>query len=163
MSRWTTWRGHAWLALAARLYLGGVFLMACFHKVAHPDAFAVDVATYQLLPLWATNSFALVLPWLELLTAAMLVLGIRVKAASLLIAFMMVSFIVALAWALHLNLDMSCGCFASQGAAHDDPISWRTLVRDSIWLIQAGYVFLLDRNPIGIERLLPLFRRVRHA
>ena len=154
MSRGATfaaWQGHAWLALAARVYLGGVFLLACGHKLANPEAFALDVATYRFLPLWAVNAFALVLPWVELLAGTLLVAGVRVRAQALLIALMMLAFLIALGHALHLGLDMSCGCFASSGA-EADPISWKTIVRDGAWLALALYVLALDRRPLGIER-----------
>jgi hypothetical protein len=74
---------------------------------------------------------------------------------------MMVTFIVALAWALHLHLEMSCGCFASKGAA-EDPISWRTLLRDGAWLLMSLYVLAVDDRAIGLERLLRK-RRDSHA
>lgn len=154
MKRFVEWRGHEWICLLARLYLGGVFVVACYHKILHPGVFALDVATYQFLPLWAVNAFALVLPWVELLAGTMLVLGMRVRAAALLVLGMMAAFMVALGWALHQGLDMSCGCFASQAAAADDAISWHTLVRDGSWLALSVYVLLLDRKPLGLERLL---------
>ncbi len=153
MSRILRWRGHAWIALVVRLYLGGVFLTACIHKLLHPDVFALDVATYQLLPLWAVNFYALVVPWVELMAGAMLVLGVRVRGASLLVLLMMLSFMIALGWALHLGLDMSCGCFASQAAVDEDAISWHTMLRDSVWLVQSIYVLLVDRRPLGLERV----------
>jgi len=150
------WRGHAWLALAARLYLGGVFLVACLHKIADPAGFALDVATYQLLPLGLVNLTALVLPWVELLAGAMLVVGFRTRAAALLVAGMMLIFMIALGWALHLGLDMSCGCFAS-ASGEQDSISGLTLLRDGTWLALALYVLALDRRPLGLDRWL-----VRH-
>jgi uncharacterized membrane protein YphA (DoxX/SURF4 family) len=158
MKRFVEWRGHEWIGLPARLYLGGVFVVACYHKILHPDVFAVDVATYRLLPLWAVNVFALVLPWLELVAGAMLIVGLRVRAAALLVAGMMVAFMAALGWALHQGLDMSCGCFASQAAAAGDTISWRTLVRDGCWLALSLYVLWLDRKPLGLERLIYRWR-----
>ena len=66
-----------WLILALRLYIGYVFLAACFHKIVHPEMFAVDVATYQILPLYLINLMAIVLPWIELVAALMLILGLR--------------------------------------------------------------------------------------
>jgi len=161
MSRVTQWKGHKWLALAFRLYLGAVFLVACFHKILHPEVFALDVATYQFLPLWSVNFFALVVPWLELAAGLMLVFGVKVRAASLLTAAMMVSFMVGLSFALHQGLDMSCGCFASQAASGDDPISWHTLVRDSVWLFQSLYIFAFDLHPIGLEGLFRKWRKNR--
>jgi len=153
MSGWMAWRGHAWLGLAARLYLGGVFLLACAHKILHPEVFAVDVATYQFLPLWAVNLFAITLAWVELAAGLLLVLGVRSRAAALLVALMMLAFLAALGSALSRGLELSCGCFASQGAA-EDPISWRTVVRDLAWLALALYAMWLDRAPLGLERWL---------
>jgi putative oxidoreductase len=160
VKRFLGWRGHAVLALAARLYLGTIFLLACWHKIAEPSAFAIDIATYQILPLALVNPMAIVLPWAELAAGVMLLVGFRARAAALLIAGMMTMFSVAIGVAVAKGLDMSCGCFASQGAA-EDPISWRTIVRDVAWLILALYVLLLDRRPLGMDRLLP--RRIISA
>jgi putative oxidoreductase len=158
MGRFVAWRGHALLGLAARLYLGGVFLFACFHKILDPSSFALDVATYEILPLPLVNLAALVLPFVELLAGVLLVLGLRTRAAALLILGMMAVFIAALASALSRGLEMSCGCFASAGG-ESDPISGWTLVRDGAWLLLAAYVLLLDRAPLGLDRLLARRRR----
>lgn len=152
-SRWQRFanaRVHSFLALPARFYLGAVFLLACWHKILHPESFALDVATYQFLPLEAVNLFALVLPWIELLAGILIIVGYRTEAAAALIAGMMVAFLVALSVALGRGLEMGCGCFASSGA-EEDPISWHTLVRDGAWLALALYVLVFDRRPLGID------------
>ena len=154
MSGFVAWRGHRWLLLPVRVYLGGVFLTACYHKLLDPRSFALDVATYQFLPLFSINLFALILPWVELLAGVMLVVGLRVRAAALLTGGMMLAFMVALGWALHLGLDMSCGCFASQAATQGDTISWHTMLRDGGWLLLSLYILLFDREPIGLEMWL---------
>ena len=151
VTRLREWRWHPWTCLAARLYLGVVFGAACAYKIAHPESFAVDVATYGILPLWAVNAFAIVLPWVEAAAAVMLVLGFRARAGALLAASMMVMFMVALGVALAKGLDMSCGCFASASAAEQDPIGWTTMLRDSSWLALAVYVAVFDRRPIGLD------------
>ena len=147
------WRGHAILALAARLYLVAIFLFACWHKILEPAAFALDIATYQILPLGLVNPLAIVLPWVELAAGLMLLLAFRTRAAALLVAGMMVMFTVAIAIAVAKGLDMSCGCFASQASA-EDPISWRTVLRDLSWLLLAAYVLIFDRRPLGLDCLL---------
>jgi putative oxidoreductase len=152
VSRLLEWKGHAWLALPARLYLGFVFLYACVHKIADPGSFALDIATYQLLPLSLVNLAALILPWVELLAGVMIVIGLRTRAAAFLMVGMMVMFIVALAWALNQGLEMSCGCFAS--AQEEDPISGLTMLRDAGWLALSLYVLVFDRKPLGLDRLL---------
>jgi len=147
------WRGHPYLALPARLYLAVIFLLACWHKILHPAAFALDVATYEILPLSLVNLTAIILPWVELIAGLMLLLGLRVRAGALLVAGMMAVFLVAISIALARGQEMSCGCFASQGAV-EDPISWKTVVRDLAWFALAAYVAIFDSKPIGVERWL---------
>lgn len=153
MNRFLRWQGHSYLALLARIYLAYVFLLACYHKILDPGAFAVDVATYQILPLSLINLMAIILPWVELAAGVLLLLAFRTRAAALLVSGMMLMFTVAIAIALNKGLDMSCGCFASQGAV-EDPISWRTIVRDLSWMALALYLVFFDHNPIGLDRWL---------
>ena len=159
MKNLLSWRGHAWIALPLRLYLGGVFLVACYHKILHPAVFALDVAIYQMLPLELINLQALILPWVELFAGLMLIVGYRTRAASLLINAMMLMFIAALAFALAKGLDMGCGCFASEGG--DDPISFHTVLRDATWLAMGLYIMVFDSRPLGVDGLL--LRRKRDA
>ncbi len=149
--RLLAWRGHAWLALAARVYLAVVFIAACWHKLLDPAMFALDIATYQILPLALVNGLAIVLPWVELVAGVLLLVGWRTRAAATLVAGMMVVFIIAILLALRAGLNMSCGCFASQGAV-EDPISGLTVLRDLGWLALAVYVMIVDRRPLGVDR-----------
>lgn len=142
----------AWLAVPARWYLGWLFVAASIHKIAVPQAFAVDVATYDILPLSLVNAGAITLPWVELFAGVLLLAGLRIRAAALLVAGMMLVFLAALVVALARGLDMSCGCFASQGA-ESDPISWLTVVRDLVWLGLALLVFFCDRGRLGLDHL----------
>ena len=152
-------RALAWLAVPARWYLGVLFVGACLHKIADPGSFALDVATYDILPLALVNLTAIALPWVELAAGVLLLLGCRVRAGALLVATMMALFLAALAIALARGLDMSCGCFASQGAA-EDPISLLTVARDLGWLALAVFVLAYDRSLVGLDGL---GGRRRHA
>jgi putative oxidoreductase len=149
----TAERAAAWLAVPARWYLGVLFVGACLHKIAVPRAFAVDIATYDILPLALVNLVAITLPWVELAAGLMLLVGLRTRAAAMLVAGMMAVFLAALAVALGRGLDMSCGCFASQGA-EDDPISRLTVLRDLVWLALALLVMVYDRGLMGLDRWL---------
>lgn len=151
------WKGHSLIALFVRIYLAWVFLSACWFKIVAPASFALDIATYEILPLSLINIMAIWLPWIELFVGVMLLIGLRVRPASLLVAGMMVMFIVALGIALAKGLDMSCGCFASSGA-DEDPISILTMLRDAGWLALSLYVLIFDEHPIGVE-MIPWFSR----
>lgn len=143
----------AWLAVPARWYLGVLFVVAAWHKIAVPHSFAVDVATYDILPLALVNLTAITLPWIEVVAGLMLVAGVRTRAAALLVTGMMLVFIGALVIALARGLDMSCGCFASQGA-EEDPISWLTVLRDLGWLALSILLLLGGRGLAGVDRWL---------
>ena len=162
MKLFANWPGHSWLAVPARWYLGVVFVIACLHKIAHPGSFALDVATYDIVPLQLVNLMAITLPWVELFAGLMLIIGFRTRGAALAISGMMVIFIAAIAIALAKGLDMSCGCFASQSAAEDDPISYLTVLRDGGWLFLSLYVLFFDRRPIGLDTYLAR-RKKAHA
>lgn len=145
---------HSYVALLVRLYLAWVFISACIHKIIMPESFAVDIATYQFLPLVFINPLAIVLPYVELATGVMLVTGTKARSAALMVCGMMVMFMIALTHALMHDLSISCGCFASNAAAASDPISPLTMLRDTAWLLLAVYVVVFDTNPIGVDRWL---------
>jgi uncharacterized membrane protein YphA (DoxX/SURF4 family) len=153
MSRPVQWPGHTWLALPIRLYMGGIFVYASWHKILHPGLFALDVATYDLLPLVLVNMVAVTLPYVELVAGMMLIVGFRTRTGAALIIAMLLLFTVALVIALARGLDMSCGCFASQ-TMEEDPITWMTALRDVIWILLTCYVLIFDRHGIGIDRVL---------
>ncbi|MBM4355040.1 MAG: DoxX family membrane protein [Deltaproteobacteria bacterium] len=148
MRRW----GIPSLDLAARIYLGGVFLFAAWGKVLDPYSFAVNIATYQVLPLELVNLAALILPWVELAVGGLLILGVFTRAQALLVNGMLLVFIAAIASALYRELDLgTCGCFASEEAAED--LSMSTVWRDVAWLaIGAGIFIVPERLRWGVER-----------
>ncbi len=150
MNRFWEWKGHRFLGLIARTYIALVFLFACVHKIIAPSDFAVDIATYQILPTVLVNPTAIVLPFVEAAAGLLLLVGFRTKGAALLIFGMMLMFTIALGVALAKGLDMSCGCFASKGAI-EDPISWKTVFRDVSWMLLSVYVLLFDNGSLGVD------------
>jgi uncharacterized membrane protein YphA (DoxX/SURF4 family) len=98
--------------------LGAVFVYASLDKIAEPREFARIVYHYQILGPNRTlgylpaNLWSVTLPWLELLTGALLVLGIWRREAAAVAALMLVAFLVAVGWALGHGIDIAnCGCF----------------------------------------------------
>ena len=143
-----------------RVYIGAVFIAASLFKIYEPYDFALSVATYQMTPLPLINIFALALPWVELFSGVLLIVGFWTRANALLISAMMLMFICALSIALSRGLQMSCGCFASQDAA--DEIGLHTLLRDAGWLTISLYVLIFDDGRFGLDGLLA-GRRKSHA
>jgi putative oxidoreductase len=101
-----------WLARVCGWLLGGVFLYAGLSKVADPAAFAVQIRNYQFAPWWMVHPAALLLPWIEIVAGLLLVVGVWTLEATIMLSVLLVSFLVAIGWAMHQGLDIDCGCFA---------------------------------------------------
>jgi len=74
---------------------------------------------------------ALIMPWTELICGVMLVLGLRTRAAAVLAGSMLTVFTIAIVITLIREIPIGCGCFTSV----EDPLSWKTLIRDLVWLL----------------------------
>ena len=135
-----SWLTDPTTAFVLRIVLGRVFIYASLDKIKHPDLFAEAVYNYQLLPEIAVNLVAISLPWLELLSGILLVLGLWMEGSILILSGLMVVFIGALGINLARGLDVHCGCFITQSS---DPITILTLFRDSLFLLLAFYLFWL--------------------
>jgi uncharacterized membrane protein YphA (DoxX/SURF4 family) len=129
---------HPTLALAARVVLGCTFIVASLDKIIHPELFARTVYNYQLLPEAAVNVVALWIPWLELVGGVLLLLGFWIPGSVLLLTSLLVVFLGALGFNLARGLDVACGCFSTSSK---DPVTAFTLLRDSLFLLVALYLF----------------------
>jgi uncharacterized membrane protein YphA (DoxX/SURF4 family) len=139
--------GHRYLALVLRIYLGSIFIYASMYKISYPLEFAENIASYQIVPYWAVNLMAIVMPWTELICGILLVVGLRSKSAVCMIGGMLVLFIVAISLTLVRNIPIGCGCFHSM----EEPMTWTTLLRDFVWLAMAFHVYTFD-SALQLER-----------
>jgi uncharacterized membrane protein YphA (DoxX/SURF4 family) len=141
MIRAFTWSGM--LVLACRLVVGGTFIYASLDKLAHPEAFAQAIHNYRMVPYSLLHIMAHLLPVLEIVVGVLLVVGFWQRGAALLTAGMNLVFIAAIATALVRGLDISCGCFHTDGG-HGVGLS--LLVRD-VFLLAMCLPPLLARQP----------------
>lgn len=132
---------HPITALVLRIYIAGLFIYAGMYKINYTAEFAETIASYRLVPYWGVNLVAITMPWIELVSGILLICGIRVRSAIVVIGGLLVIFTAGVAVNLIWKAPIDCGCFHTL----DDPISWKTLVRDAIWIAMAVHVFLYDR------------------
>lgn len=117
------------LVLLCRLVVGGVFIYASLDKLAHPQAFAEVIHHYRIVPYALLHPSALLLPMVEFVLGVALILGIGRRGAALLAAVLLVLFMGGIASALIRNLDISCGCFNTDGGhAVGVSLLWRDLL-----------------------------------
>ena len=145
--------------LVLRLVLGGVFLAAALPKLADPTGFAVNVDNYRILPELGVRLTALLLPPLELAIGLCLVFGVFDAGASLLAFALMLAFDGAVAAALFRGLDISCGCFDTDGGAR---VGLRKLLENVALTLVALRVWTGDRTLLSLgSRMTP--RRTTRA
>ena len=130
-----------YLSLVFRLYIAGIFVYAGMYKISYTAEFAETIAGYQMVPYWGVNFLAAILPWIELICGILLAAGVRARAAACVLGALMAVFTVGIAWNLILDSPIGCGCFSSV----EEAISWRTLVRDSLWLAMIVHIFFFDK------------------
>jgi uncharacterized membrane protein YphA (DoxX/SURF4 family) len=133
------------LVLAARLFIGGLFIYASVHKILDPAEFAQAIRNYLILPTVWTNVVAITLPWIEFVAGLLLILGIETAAAALIISGMLAVFLPALFYAYFTGLDIACGCF-SAAANSGGKITILTLLRDSSILLVVLFILVADRG-----------------
>lgn len=130
-----------YLSVVLRHYIGILFLYASMSKIPYPAEFAEALAAYQIVPFWALNFVSVYLPWLELTCGLFLILGLSTRAASSVIAFLLICFALGQAINLFRGVPISCGCFENAG----DPISWWDIPTNLGWLLLTMQIFFFDR------------------
>lgn len=144
-----------YLSFVLRLFIGFLFLYASMSKIPNPAEFAESVAAYRILPYWAVNAFAIVLPWLELTCGLFLIIGLYTQAAAAITGCLLFIFMVSITTNVLKGSPISCGCFDSVGSE----ISWLTVLRDISLIIFTVQIFFFDRIFLLRRGILVLPRR----
>jgi putative oxidoreductase len=129
-----------------KMSLGFVFVVASLGKIIDPAAFAADVYSYAILPSFIVPAFAALVPWIEFVAGALLMLDIAPKSNALIINLLLLSFIGAIALDLARGVEISCGCF--DFLFPQEEIGLSTIVRDLIMLAAGVAIMFLDHNEI---------------
>jgi uncharacterized membrane protein YphA (DoxX/SURF4 family) len=135
--------------VVCRLIVGGVFIYASLDKLIHPVAFAEVIYYYRIVPFPLLHLSAHLLPVLELVCGVALVLGIKQRGAALLAGTLTVIFMAAITSALIRNLDISCGCFNTDGG---HTVGLDLLWRDGILLALCLPPLLVGNRRWGLDR-----------
>jgi uncharacterized membrane protein YphA (DoxX/SURF4 family) len=134
---------YARLYLLLRLGLGGLFIYAGLIKLLDSRAFAQAVANFDLVPDQLVPLLAVGLPVLELLAGVGLIFEVRGSLGA--ITALLGLFLLALSYAVLLDLDIDCGCFpvaemsARTGVKH-------ALGRDLILVAAIAFIYRWRRR-----------------
>lgn len=144
-----------WIGLVARLVLGGVWIYAGALKVGDTNSSITAVRAYQLLPLDVAEVVGRVLPMLEIVLGACLVLGLLTRWSGVLSALLQVAFIVGIASVWARGISINCGCFGD-GGPDPDAISkypWE-IARDVGLLALSLLLVRWPRTALAVDSLI---------
>ncbi|BBD06762.1 DoxX family protein [Desulfovibrio ferrophilus] len=134
------WLRSVWAYRLARLGLAIVFVYAGGIKLVDPQAFAVVISGYGLLPAVLVGPASILLPVLEVLAGIGLILDVRGSLGAIL--GMTLMFLVVLAYGIWLGLDVDCGCY---GPGDPEGVAFHGLrqafVRDLMLLAMIAYAY----------------------
>jgi uncharacterized membrane protein YphA (DoxX/SURF4 family) len=138
-----------------------MFIYASLDKIADPAGFARIVYQWQTVGPIPSNLVAVTLPWVELVTGLLLVVGIWKREAAAVVAGMLVVFIVAAVGVLARGIDVdNCGC-TSVAAVTDAPawppawmrgVGWYLITRNIVLLAAALVVALVEPRPAAVTQ-----------
>ncbi len=105
---------NKYTVLIFRYILAGIFFLSSAGKLVDIQQYSVaPVIDFEILPENIAYIFGMILPFIELLCAFGLALGILTRLSAAGIAFMSLSFFVVKTILLMNGSDISCGCFGA--------------------------------------------------
>ncbi|ETW96746.1 MauE/DoxX family redox-associated membrane protein [Candidatus Entotheonella palauensis] len=150
-ARWWQRAGAwSWLVVVARLLVGGVFVFAGMSKLALPHGEVVaQIQQYTVIPKLLTPLIAAVLPWVEVLSGAALLIGFLTTPAAWVVVAQLVSFCLLMAVVLALGIEIEdCGCFGELGWK-ETPL--QVLLRDLVMLALMWPVITRHRDVWAVD------------
>ncbi|MEP7145841.1 MAG: MauE/DoxX family redox-associated membrane protein [bacterium] len=136
---------NKYLLIALRIIVGGVFIYASLGKLMDQEEFSKAIFNYKFLPDIFINIFAIVIPYLELISGILLVLGIFTRGSSFTFLVLLIIFIIALIQAYARGLDISCGCFSLETVGQKSDILLR-IIEDLLLLAATTIIFIKSNN-----------------
>ena len=144
---------RTWIGLFFRLILGGVLLAAGLLKYQHLDKSQMAVRAYELLPISLANFLGILLPFVEIATGILLIIGAAIRVSAIVGASLMFAFIIGIsqAWARGLSID--CGCFGGGGQVEPGTANYLPeLLRDAAFALMAFYLIRNPHSKFGLDR-----------
>jgi uncharacterized membrane protein YphA (DoxX/SURF4 family) len=144
-----------WLGTAARLVTGVVWIWAGLLKLPHPEQSVQAIRAYQLLPGDVAITVGHLLPVLEVVVGACLVLGLLTRAAATVSCLLFLAFIIGIASVWSRDITIDCGCFGGGGYDPDaaSKYPWE-IARDVGLLVLSAYLVWQGRTRLALDNLL---------
>lgn len=139
------------LIFVFRLVVGGVFIWAGLLKIVEPLEFAQNIKNYQIFSQEVSFFLALVLPWIEVISGTLLILGVFRRTSALVISGFLAAFLILILVTIARGIDITCGCFGP----FSHKVDFTLIAIDSVLCFLSLSIFFSRAESF------PLFRGVR--
>lgn len=143
------------MGLLARVVAGGVWIAAGAVKLPDPAQSVDAVGAYQLLPGSLVQPVGQLLPVIEIVVGATLVLGLLTRGSAIVSALLFTAFIIGIAsvWARGISID--CGCFGGGGYDPDATAKYPwEIARDAALLLTSLFVAWLPSTRLALDAVM---------
>lgn len=144
--------GNRYLLLALRLIVGLTLVFSAVGALPHQAEFVSAVQAHGLLPGILADVYGTVLPGLELLVGALLVVGLFTRFAAGVTLLMVISFLIANGTAVYHDVrdwNTVCGCFHWVTVKTGD-----ALIIDIVLIVFTVILLLRTQRLLSLDRVL---------
>ena len=124
--------GSIWLQRFLRIILGGIFIYVGYKRILMPHMIGEHLMMLGIVPWSLINFMAMWLLCFEIFVGALVILGIWLRACSLLLILFSSLCIGLISYAAALDIPMHCGCFVT--TATGAPRTWGSLWQEGLIL-----------------------------
>ncbi|HEY0168184.1 MAG TPA: MauE/DoxX family redox-associated membrane protein [Jatrophihabitans sp.] len=156
--------------LVVRVLLAALWAWAALAKIGDPRRFVQVVRAYDATPEWLSRGIGYGLPTLELVLAALLLIGLLTRYAAILSATLLTLFLIVTLQAAARGLDVECNCFGGGGGPSASTSYTLDILRALGMLALSAYLirwpltrWSLDKAIIDSERVPDLSPKQRRS
>ena len=141
-----------------RVGIAALFLFAAWQKLfapgAGPQKFSLAINSFKILPEHLVHLATGVIPWLEVLCAVLVLIGVWTRAAATVLTLLLVGFTVAVISVLLRNMSLTCGCFGNLTLICPKGVmGWCKVFENSVILLPCVLVAVFGGGWLDLDRL----------
>ena len=121
-----------------RLILAGILILAGYLKLQDNSALFETIAYITWIPVGLMSFIVDWLPWIEILTGALLLTRFMNKAVITVVLLIFSGFLGFAIYGYATGMEGDCGCF---GDLSDSSFGWSMIIRNAIFVAMAGFLF----------------------
>jgi uncharacterized membrane protein YphA (DoxX/SURF4 family) len=133
--------------ICCRLILGGLLIFAGILKMMDNTALFETVAYLTWIPIVLKSLLVDLLPYIEIVTGALLISTYFDKLTIPLTAFIYLGFFIFAIYGLSTGVEGDCGCFGDLdessfiGAILGSTFGWSMVIRNGVFVTMAGFLY----------------------